>query len=134
MNNGWSAKYPNPALVFNTDDVTNPSTFHFPGVHPNTSTFLTEQVSFYPSSISWRRKIINKGNQFQKGPIQCLVNRLTKTASKFVFNRHFVHRWTDKHTHTHTHTHTHKYTHAHTYTHTDKLKKNNTFTISRRCK
>lgn len=34
MSFGWSSRYPHPALVFNSNDISNPRTFHFPGVHP----------------------------------------------------------------------------------------------------
>ncbi|KAK7496639.1 hypothetical protein BaRGS_00012046 [Batillaria attramentaria] len=43
MNSGRDSLYPNATLVFGTDTPTDPSTFHFPGIHPDAATFLTEQ-------------------------------------------------------------------------------------------
>jgi kynurenine formamidase len=44
MNNGWASRYPNATAVFNTNTPTDPSTFRFPGIHPNAAAFLTNQV------------------------------------------------------------------------------------------
>ena len=43
MNFGWSSRYPNATRVFNSDSPTQPSTFHFPGIHPAAATFLVTQ-------------------------------------------------------------------------------------------
>jgi hypothetical protein len=44
MNNGWASRYPNATAVFNTNTPTDPSTFRFPGIHPNAATFLATRV------------------------------------------------------------------------------------------
>ncbi|XP_067685109.1 isatin hydrolase-like [Haliotis asinina] len=41
FNFGWDKFWPDRKLIFNTDDVMNPSTFHFPGVSPNATKWLT---------------------------------------------------------------------------------------------
>lgn len=43
MNSGWGSRYPNTSRVFNTNTPTIPATFHFPGIHPDTATFLTTE-------------------------------------------------------------------------------------------
>lgn len=43
MNSGWHEYYPNSTLVFNTNTSDDPSTFHFPGWHENTVTWLIGQ-------------------------------------------------------------------------------------------
>ncbi|KAK3109096.1 hypothetical protein FSP39_022919 [Pinctada imbricata] len=40
MNSGWHKKYPNKEEVFNSTTPNDPSTFHFPGWHENTTQWL----------------------------------------------------------------------------------------------
>ncbi|XP_048753993.2 isatin hydrolase-like [Ostrea edulis] len=42
MNSGWSDNYPDKNDVFNTTTPDDPSTFHFPGWHEDTVTWLTK--------------------------------------------------------------------------------------------
>ncbi|XP_046542680.1 isatin hydrolase-like [Haliotis rubra] len=41
FNFGWDKFWPNRKQVFNTEDVMNPSTFHYPGLSPNGTKWLT---------------------------------------------------------------------------------------------
>ncbi|XP_067684870.1 isatin hydrolase-like [Haliotis asinina] len=41
FNFGWDKFWPDRKLIFNTDDVMNPSTFHYPGVSLNATKWLT---------------------------------------------------------------------------------------------
>jgi kynurenine formamidase len=43
MNSGWSPKFPNQSLVFGTDDISNVSTFHFLGIHPDTASWRVRE-------------------------------------------------------------------------------------------
>lgn len=45
MNSGWHERYPNATLVFNSDDPTNPSTYHFPSWHEDTISWLISERS-----------------------------------------------------------------------------------------
>ncbi|XP_076447438.1 isatin hydrolase-like [Babylonia areolata] len=40
MNSGWGRRYPNVTEVFGSAHPTDPTTFHFPGIHPDAATFL----------------------------------------------------------------------------------------------
>ncbi|XP_053406652.1 isatin hydrolase-like [Mercenaria mercenaria] len=42
MNSGWANKYPGARLVFGTDNITDPSTFHFPGWSPEACEMLLQ--------------------------------------------------------------------------------------------
>ncbi|XP_053406653.1 uncharacterized protein LOC123548155 [Mercenaria mercenaria] len=42
MNSGWANKYPDARLVFGTDNITDPSTFHFPGWSPEACEMLLQ--------------------------------------------------------------------------------------------
>jgi kynurenine formamidase len=43
MNSGWANKYPDARLVFGTDNVTDPSSFHFPGWSPEACEMLLQK-------------------------------------------------------------------------------------------
>ncbi|KAK7496652.1 hypothetical protein BaRGS_00012059 [Batillaria attramentaria] len=43
MNSGWGERYPDPQRVFNTDDVTNTSTFRYPSISPEVGVFLADE-------------------------------------------------------------------------------------------
>ncbi|XP_052082379.1 isatin hydrolase-like [Mytilus californianus] len=45
MNSGWHEHYPNASLVFNTDSLTDSSTFHFPCWHEDTIEWLISERS-----------------------------------------------------------------------------------------
>ena len=45
MNSGWHERYPNATLVFNSDDPTNPTTYHFPSWHEDTISWLISERS-----------------------------------------------------------------------------------------
>ena len=40
MNFGWGDRFPDASKIFNTDDVTDRTSFSFPAVHPSTALFL----------------------------------------------------------------------------------------------
>lgn len=43
MNSGRGVLYPNASLVYGTDTPNDPSTFHFPGIHPDAADFLAKR-------------------------------------------------------------------------------------------
>ncbi|WAR31460.1 ISAHY-like protein [Mya arenaria] len=47
MNSGWSKGYPNKTLVFGTKNVTQPSTFHFPGFHESAVDWLVKNRNIH---------------------------------------------------------------------------------------
>lgn len=47
INSGWARKYPDPNLVFGTQNLDDPKTFHFPGWSLNACQFLLQQRQVY---------------------------------------------------------------------------------------
>ncbi|XP_063408659.1 isatin hydrolase-like [Mytilus trossulus] len=45
MNSGWHKHYPNASLVFNTNNFTDPSTFHFPAWHEDAIEWIISERS-----------------------------------------------------------------------------------------
>lgn len=49
MNSGWAQKYPDAYLVFGTDNIIDPSSFHFPGWSPEACEMLLQQRQVWES-------------------------------------------------------------------------------------
>ena len=71
--------------------------------------FIIFRYIFCDSDLDLKPKV----SYLHKVRANAVSNCLAKTASKSVhlFDRHFVHRWTDRQTDTHTHTHPHTHIH-----------------------
>jgi kynurenine formamidase len=89
MNSGWHKRYPNATLVFNSDDPTNPTTYHFPSWHEDTISWLISERSVVivgvdtPSVDEGQSTIFPVHTLLGAADIRCYYSSWSSTAVKY---------------------------------------------------
>ena len=87
MNSGWHERYPNKTLVFNTNNPSNTSTFHFPGWHEDAVVWLIGQRSVNVVGVDTPSTDYGQSTTF---PVHVLLGKAQISGAENVANLDMV--------------------------------------------
>lgn len=83
MNSGWHRKYPNKTGVFGSETSDDPSTFHFPGWHENTASWLAENRNIHVIGVDTPSTDYGRSTTF---PVHVILGSKNITGAENVAN------------------------------------------------
>ena len=84
MNSGWARFHPNKTEVFGSQDVTDPSTFHFPGFHANAVDWMIRYRSIHVFVVDTPSTDV--GQSSTTFPVHVLLGRANIPAVENIAN------------------------------------------------